>query len=54
MDIFVINQKAMIHELQEQQEKSINDFKIILIILIPIAVTICMITNFIIIKKVKN
>lgn len=54
VDIFVINQKSMIQELQDQQEKSINDFKIILIILIPITVTICMITNFVIIKKVKN
>jgi len=54
VDIFVINQKSMIHELQDQQEKSINDFKIILIILIPITITICMITNFVIIKKVKN
>lgn len=54
VDIFVINQKSMIQELQDQQEKSINGFKIILIVLIPIAVTISLISNFIILKKVKN
>ena len=54
VDIFVINQKSMIHELQDQQQKSINNFKIKLIFIIPIAIGISLITNLIIIKKVKN
>ena len=54
VDIFVINQKFMIQELQKQQLESINQFKVKIILFIPIAIAACLIINFIIVKKVEN